>query len=684
MRTLTRLVPLALLPAVIAGLQACGTVPNDTIPGNEFPPAGVIQGTVFYSGPPPCTQNGQIVGNAVILVFDRRNPPPPAGLANTAVNFGVVSGDVLFGNIPRNPGPNLDCPAADAAPIVASATYAISPMNAGSYVLQGFYDHTGDFLATFKFRNLPEATDIGGGYIDVNDPNVLVPTNTQPPLPVGAKAQDGGVYTPPVALEPKSASASYAPIFLPVDIGTAGATSPLSLRDVPDFTMPPNGYVASNVTVSIGSSLGLARPYFYPEGVIAPPGQANAKVTLYGSSATRPVKPIKTPANPSGDVDFVPVLSYPQDIIVDAQPAGTDTANVKGANEYQASLPQIVVHWSVPSAAPYNEFAVAADISTAANPFHMQFAANAPAGQAQGGNGGIYVFQFDSTDQQQFDIPEGSVPRMWPLIVLAKLEDDPNHTADPESVTYQGSDGLKPIVIIQGITLLNDSLVNTALPALNGMPSPLFRPDPSNLTDHVTVMLRPNVLCLDPRHVDQGGVLVTPSLCGPLPPDAFPKNYVNQTSCNPPVTSTPLGNILQPSVASQVQLTSLVKQSPPNPVPTGQLSAGLAFGCMPTGRYGVNVVYPTGQAWTTPNESGSCATVEGNTIVGAVGKLIDPGTCSTRPRPVLYSQGTRAVVEITPGTPGSCCLQGTTTNGVKCLPTAIPPVPTFCTTLTGD
>src|SRR5690606_39520792 len=30
-------------------------------------------------------------------------------------------------------------------------------------------------------------------------------------------------------------------------------------------------------------------------------------------------------------------------------------------------------------------------------------------------------------------------------------------------------------------------------------------------------------------------------------------------------------------------------------------------GCLPMGRYAISLVYPTGQAWTVPNESGGCA-----------------------------------------------------------------------------
>src|SRR5580704_17691527 len=105
MRTLNRLfprlAPLALFGGAVFAQQACnGTIPDGTGLG-EFPVAGVIRGNVVYNGPPPCTQSGQVVGNAIVFVFDRRNPPPPAGIATTAVNFGVVSGDALFADLPR-------------------------------------------------------------------------------------------------------------------------------------------------------------------------------------------------------------------------------------------------------------------------------------------------------------------------------------------------------------------------------------------------------------------------------------------------------------------------------------------------------------------------------------------------------------------------------------------------------
>src|ERR1700722_4310863 len=140
------------LPLVLAGVAAaCRPGPSDTPPppdGREIAPTGVLRGTVVYSGPHPCSSNGHIVGAAIVYVFDRRNPPPPNGLATTPVNFGVVTGDALFASEPRNPGPSTYCPAQNGVTdtITSNAGFAISPVAGGEYVVQLFYDYTGDSL----------------------------------------------------------------------------------------------------------------------------------------------------------------------------------------------------------------------------------------------------------------------------------------------------------------------------------------------------------------------------------------------------------------------------------------------------------------------------------------------------------------------------------------------------------
>ena len=42
----------------------------------------------------------------------------------------------------------------------------MSPLAGGSYILEAFFDTTGDFYPNFKYRELPEQGDVGGGAID--------------------------------------------------------------------------------------------------------------------------------------------------------------------------------------------------------------------------------------------------------------------------------------------------------------------------------------------------------------------------------------------------------------------------------------------------------------------------------------------------------------------------------------
>jgi hypothetical protein len=100
-----------------------------------------------------------------------------------------------------------------------------------------------------------------------------------------------------------------------------------------------------------------------------------------------------------------------------------------------------------------------------------------------------------------------------------------------------------------------------------------------------------------------------------------------------------------------------------SPALSGLVNAQPIQACLPTGRYAINVVYPDGQAWTVPNESGACTAAEGASDYTNL-------SCTLQPRPILYSQGTRAVVEITPATnPANCA-------GAAVVPAVCLPVPT--------
>ena len=543
--------PIVLL--VATAMAACGDVPIDDTRNDArlFPARGVIRGTVTYVGPRPCSRNGHIVGNAVVLVFDRRNPPPPAGIASAAVNFVAVPGDALFVNEARSIGPTLFCPS-DATTITASVPFTIAPLDGGSYQLSSFYDRRGRFWPTFKFRNLPEAGDIGGGFIDLDD----------------ARKNAG--------------NPNYQPLYLPVDVGTPqpGAAA----GTIPDFVIDKNGYVADNIPVTVASIVPFTRPYFTPrknDGTDEGPENVGMAVT--------------SAANPTGDRFAVPIIAMTQDAKILAPPK---TPNAQTLTAYQKSFLSVKMVWGVP--------ATEVDTATSADdPFGLQLPPLPPKG-----NGGLLVFA------KGVPIAENpSVPDLWPQVAFVKLADDPFRRTDPQSLVIQGTPEEStvtgkppgPVVIIQGITLLDDSLARTIVGPVPTAPTS------AALRDHVTVLVKPAALCFDPRRIDVGGLLVTPHFTAPS------------------------------ADASEVGEKPLFDKTALSKVP---IVRDIQQGCLPKGRYAMTLVYPTGQAWTVPNEIGGCAPSEGTITPDG-----DISSCSAKPRHVLLSQGARAVLEVVEARP---------------------------------
>ncbi len=568
-RVLSPLRPTVVEALTVAALAACATlatvgcsaVPVDSGPGNRvIPPTGVIEGTVLYQGPHPCSEGGQIVGNLILLFFNQDDPPPPAGIASTAAQLGVVSGDVLFQNEPRAQGAKY-CPSTSET-LTASAPFAVSPFAAGTYIVEAFYDYTGEFLPTFKFRELPELGDVAGGYIDTTD-----------------------------AILHADAGVDYKPIFLPITVGVPAGTvdagtdaAGLGL-DGGLLVIPPRGYVANNITVSVGEVLPIPRPYFY--------------ATSGGSPVTGPATGsalAATPANPSANPNYVPAQTMPQDIQILAQPP-MSAISMADVMAFQDSLVSMTFLAGVPD----NELATAIDPS---DPFQFQLTTATDAKSL-----------FTWTDGTS--IPENMLLKnMLPQIVFTKLIDDPTHTLDPQGITQQTG----PVVVVLGLTLPpTDNLLDLAL-----MPQ-ATAPGPSAATDHVTALIRPAAICVDPSRPDLGATFVAPHLTG-------------QSAAPEGGTGQPLFDV----AAVIAALTPIF----------GKIN-GPVVGCLPPGRYAPNFVYPTGQAWTVPNESGSCATAEGATVASSSSPT--GFACAANGgggRDVLFSQGTRAVLEITTS-PGS-------------------------------
>ena len=302
---------------------------------------------------------------------------------------------------------------------------------------------------------------------------------------------------------------------------------------------------------------------------------------------------------------------------------------------------------------------------------------------------------------------------LWPEVILSKLIDDDTlsderddghraHTNDPASLTAQGSAG-NPVVIIQGITLLlerrsrrplrsagqPDTLFNTV--AAQGIAeTTTFVPDNSDKLlnadgtphvfqqDHLTVGLRPVVICFNhlfdnPPAVDPRGTLVTPQSGAPQ------ANFAQGSSAprSGPVRAGILNNA-----------TAIQKDSSGNPNAAGltgqqtrfqvtNLVNAVQYGCLPKGRYAINIVYPDGQAWTVPNEAGACSGSEGSSDYTNL-------TCTIKPRPLLLSQGNRAVVEIVgPANKANCQGSGPpagTTISADAIPAGSPSpaVPAVC------
>jgi hypothetical protein len=508
-----------LFSAVLLASLACDVKVDSS---GEIAPVGVLRGTVSYTGPAPCSANGHIVGAVVILLFAADDPPPPAGIASSAVNFATVPADVLFANEPRKEGDTY-CPAqhGDTAVRSVSAPYAVSPLAAGTYIAEAFYDASGTFLPEFSIRESPVRNDVTGGYIDT----------------VAAAAHLG--------------DPTYVPTFLPITIGVPAASD--GGGSGTSLVIPPSGYLQDNVPITLAQLVSQPPPYFYPDG-------ADAAGTT-------------------------PVLSFSQDLHVLAPP--TSAASASGAMALQASFPQLKLDFGLPAA----EATAGRDLT---QPFHFAYL---------DGDG------FDVYSRGQL-IAEGTLPALWPQVALTKLADKADGS-DPQELLEQGSasaDPTLPEILLQGITLSQDSLLATVAA------TPPTTPDATTRVGHFTAMLRPSVICLDPAHVERGGVLVTPYTTA-APAD------------DPGGAEVPLFDDATVIAAS------------------GGLVREVKRGCLPPGRYSVHLAAPSGQTWTTPNEAGGCAVSEG-TVTGSA----DPASCSGNGRGVLRSQGMRAVVEITAAT----------------------------------
>ena len=217
-----------LLGLLLASAGGCDD-PATFIPLEQFSgPQGVIDGTLTYAGPAPCTRDGKILGAAVVLAFEKNLLPPPEGLGTTAASFNVIPGEVLFDGVRDRLAFASDGSTIcgdPGSPLTVSGTWAVGPFPAGTYQIRGFYDKYGDFDPGFSISNLPSKGDVGGGAIE-NAADVLQ----------GA-----------------------APRYQEIQLGDPGPDGQL--------VIPEQGVKVSGVAVTLGLPLPLERPIFHASAV---------------------------------------------------------------------------------------------------------------------------------------------------------------------------------------------------------------------------------------------------------------------------------------------------------------------------------------------------------------------------------------------------------------------------------
>lgn len=160
-------------------------------------------------------------------------------------------------------------------------------------------------------------------------------------------------------------------------------------------------------------------------------------------------------------------------------------------------------------------------------------------------------------------VPESPlIPSLYPLSVFSKL------VAGEELVGQT-----KPRVIMQGLTLFKGLILTSGkLPKADPTDPSKFIVSQS-FESEVLVALRPAAICVDPSDVSKPGVLV-----------------LSRKTAKNGATILADENVVKQGLQRQFGRPFNV-----------------AYGCLPQGNYAMNLVYPTGQAWTLPNEAGICA-----------------------------------------------------------------------------
>jgi hypothetical protein len=207
------------------------------------------------------------------------------------------------------------------------------------------------------------------------------------------------------------------------------------------------------------------------------------------------------------------------------------------------------------------------------------------------------------------------LPALFPLGLFTKL------ASPSDDLTVQQA----PMVILQGLTFYK-SLMDTIAWQNN--------PPPKNvlLDASVVLALTPAVLCIDPTSSD------------PAAKAKLVITHINDCSGMNPILLDQQGTLM-----------ALSKQF-------GR-KVDLVEACLPEGRYAMNLIYGTGQAWTVPNEAGVCQALEPASSDGTMCVAAQPAGASRRR---LLSQDVVLTIGppddpaycMTRKPPPECCPQG--------------------------
>lgn len=165
--------------------------------------------------------------------------------------------------------------------------------------------------------------------------------------------------------------------------------------------------------------------------------------------------------------------------------------------------------------------------------------------------------------------PEGATPaiaELFPQAVFSRIDE---HN-DPALLTSQAD----PAVIASGL-VVHDRLISTT--------AALWEKKGIVPTDEVTILMRPSVICTIPTDPSSELYLVTPS---------FRSRPTDKNPSGEPVIGNP--DALRANLATRFH----------KPIE----KVKVVEGCLPPGKFGINLVYSTGQAWSLPNEAGRCRT----------------------------------------------------------------------------